>query len=159
MLVTLHSFVESFLKTLVISFIEEVMFSTGKNRQQNASFLDQLGGPDIEFKDRQGHQAIQIECRQNITDENLNSNNANHWASVKASQVDVLSFRRSISGRAHCEMDSLKATAGNKLHDAILTAIESLVNPIVERAMKLVNVSSGSAIDRVELGPDKGDFP
>ena len=49
-------------------------------------------------------------------------------------------------------------TVENRVHEAILTAMESLVIPGVEIAIKSVNASSGRDADSVVPDPDQRDF-
>ena len=45
-----------------------------------------------------------------------------------------------------------------RIHDAVLTAIENLVIPRAELAMKSVNAFSGRSVDGVVLDLDQKDF-
>ena len=55
-------------------------------------------------------------------------------------------------------MDSVKTKVETRLQDAVLTAIENLVIPRVELAMKSANAFSGRSVDCNTLEPDPRDF-
>ena len=100
----------------------------------------------------------QVECRASITTENATSNNANHSSSVEGSQVDVQILERNITGRIRNQVDNVVATVETRVHEAILSALESLVNQKVDLAIKLVNLSSRRDPESFLLDPDRKDF-
>ena len=67
-------------------------------------------------------------------------------------------FEKSITGKVHSEADSLVATVETRVHDAFLAAMDSLVIPRVQLALKLVNVSSRWDPGSFGLDPDQRDF-
>ena len=52
-------------------------------------------------------------------------------------------LKRSLTNKVLSDVDNVVATVATKLHDAILAAMDSLVVPRVELAMKSVNATSG----------------
>ena len=62
-------------------------------------------------------------------------------------------IERNISDRVHGEVDNVVAEDETRVHDAFLTAVESLVVPRVEVAMKSINASSGRDPESVVLDP------
>ena len=56
------------------------------------------------------------------------------------------------------EVDSVMTRVETRVQDAVLTALENLVIPRVELAMKSVNASSGRRVDSVVLDCDQRDF-
>ena len=85
---------------------------------------------------------VQTESTAKITGQDIISKNAKNSALVDDSQVDVHTFERSISGKVCSKVDSVMASVKTKVHDAILTAMESLVFPGDELPMKSVNAYS-----------------
>ena len=59
-----------------------------------------------------------------------------------------------IRNEVHIVMTTIKTI----VQDAVLTAIENLVNPTVELAMKLTNASSGRIVDGKVLDADERAF-
>ena len=77
------------------------------------------------------------------TGEKVTSNNANHSAPVNDFHVYIHTPERKNTGRVRSEVDNVMVTVKTRVHDAILTAMESLISSRVELAMKSVNAFSG----------------
>ena len=56
------------------------------------------------------------------------------------------------------EVDSVMKSVETRVQDAVLTAIEVLVIPRVELAVKSANMSSERSVDGNVLEPDQRDF-
>ena len=67
--------------------------------------------------------------------------------------MDTQAIERNFTDRVHGEVDNVVAEDETRVHDAILTAMESLVVPRVEVAMKSINASSGRDPESVVLDP------
>ena len=63
-----------------------------------------------------------------------------------------------IFSKVRSEVVSVMTTVETRLQDAVLTAIENLVIPGVELAMKSANAFSGRSVDGNVLDPDQKDF-
>ena len=60
--------------------------------------------------------------------------------------------------KVRSELDSVMKTVDTTVQDAMLTAIESLVNPRVERARKSINAATERGVSGVVLDLDQRDF-
>ena len=67
--------------------------------------------------------AFQLEVHEKVA-----SKNANHSTPISCSEADVHTLERSISGRMRSEVYSVIATVESRVHDAILTEMESFSN-------------------------------
>ena len=90
-----------------------------------------------------------------ITEEKVTWNDANYSVLVDNLQLDVHTLEKRITRWARSEVGSVMATVETRVHEAMLTALESLVSPRVELAMTSVNTSSGRDIGRVVLNADQ----
>ena len=134
------------------------MVSTRRRRQQNRRHLSQLGEFDGHFTLVQNNHNILVESKASLTGKNVAFNNTNHSVLANGSQVDIRTFERSITNKVLNEVDNVVATVETRVHDAILSAMEGLVLPRVELAMKSVNESSGLDSESVVLDPDLRNF-
>ena len=67
-------------------------------------------------------------------------------------------LRKNIVSKVRGEVDSVMTTVETRMQGAVLFAIENLLIPRVELAMKSVNASSGREVGSVVLDPDQRDF-
>ena len=91
-------------------------------------------------------------------DETADLINANNSIHVNSSQVDMHTRENNIVNKVRCEVDNLMTSVETRVQDAVLTAMENLVNPRVELAMKSVNASSGRGVSNVVMDPDRKAF-
>ena len=74
----------------------------------------------------------QNESRVCAVDENIILNNADNSIQVIESQVDVHTIERNIADKVRSEVDSVMTKVETRVHDAVLTAMESLVIPRID---------------------------
>ena len=67
-------------------------------------------------------------------------------------------LEENIDSKVRIKVDIVIITVESRFRDAVLTAIENLVIPRVEVAMKSANASSGRSVDCNVLEPDQRDF-
>ena len=72
--------------------------------------------------------------------------------------VDMHTLEENIVSKVRSEVDNVLTTVETRVEDAVLTAIENLVIPRMELAIKSANAFSGLSVDDNELEPDKKDF-
>ena len=86
------------------------------------------------------------------------ADNAGNPAQINYSQVDVHTLEENIVSKVRSEVDNMMTSGETKVQKAVLTAIENLVFPRVELAMKSANAHSGQSGDGNVLEPDQRDF-
>ena len=67
-------------------------------------------------------------------------------------------LEENIVSKMRSEVDSVMTTVETRVQNVVLTAIENLVIPRVELAMRSANASSGRSVDCYVLELDQGDF-
>ena len=107
---------------------------------------------------RQKTPETQFNLRNNTAEEITTLNNANNPIQVKDEQVDLHTFEKNIVKKVLNEVDKVMTSVESKKRDAILTAIENLVKPRAELAMKSVDLSSGRGVHRVVFDADRRDI-
>ena len=68
-------------------------------------------------------------------------------------------LERNVVSEVRSDVDSVMTTIKTKVKDALMTAIENLVVPRIELAMKSFNASSGHELGSFMLDLDHMDFP
>ena len=94
----------------------------------------------------------------NLTDRGTRLDNANNPTQVSYPQVDMHTLEQNIVSNVRSEVDCAMTRVKNKVKDAALTAMEILVVPRVELAMKSTNATSGRSVIGNVLEPDQKDF-
>ena len=107
----------------------------------------------------QSNQDEQVESRDNIICRGTSSVNANNPTRINYPQVDVHTLELNIVSKVRSEVENVMTSVETRVQDAVLIAIEVLVIPRVELAVKSANMSSERSVDGNVLEPDQKDFP
>ena len=134
------------------------MVSTRKKRQQNKRLFSQLGEKDTDFMIGQSNQDKQTDSRDNMLCRGTSSDNANNPAQINYPQVDVHTLEEKNVSKMRSEVDNVMISVETRVEDAVLTAIENLVIPSLELAMKSANAHSERGVDGYVLEPDQRNF-
>ena len=94
----------------------------------------------------------------NAVDKGTSSNNITGPIQVNSPRVDMHTREENIFSKVRSEVDNAMITVETRVQDAVLTAIQNLVIPRVELAMKSADASSGRSIGGNVLEPDQRDF-
>ena len=113
---------------------------------------------DADFVIGRSNHSAEAEGRENMTSSGNFLDNTNDTTQVSYPQVDMHTLKKNFVSKARSEVDSVKITFESRIQDTVLTAIESLVTPRVELAMKSTKESSGRCVDGNVLEPDHRDF-
>ena len=100
----------------------------------------------------------QTENRDNMLRRGTSSDNASNPAQINYPQVDVHTVEENIASKVRSDLDCVMTSVETRVQDALLTAIEYLVIPRVELAMKSANAFSERSVDGNVLEPDQRDF-
>ena len=125
------------------------MVCTCRNRQLSRRLLSQIDEFADSFVTNQDNCDTQTENR-TITKNQIVASNG-HKLLVNGSQVDVQTLERSSTDEVRCEVDNALSTVHTGVHDAILSAMDSLVNPREEFAMKTIKTSSHGTMGLLHL--------
>ena len=134
------------------------MVSTRKKKQKNERLFSQLSERDTDFMIEQSNQNEHTENRDNMLRRGTSPDKASNPAQINYPQVDVHTLEEIIVSKVRSEVDNVMTSVEITVHDAVLTAVENLVIPRVELAMKSGNAFSGRSVDGFVLEPDQGDF-
>ena len=112
---------------------------------------------DTDFMIGQSNQDEQIEIKENIRCRGTSLDNASNPFQIDYPQVDVHTLEENIVRKVRSEVDDVMISVETGVQVAVLTAIENLVIPRMELAVKSVNVPSERSVDGNVLEPDKKD--
>ena len=105
----------------------------------------------------QSNQDEHTENRDSMLRRGTSLDNENNPAQINYPQVDVHTLEENIVSKVRSEVDNVMTSVETRVQDAVLTAIENLVIPRVELAMKSANAHSERSVGNV-LEPDQRDF-
>ena len=91
-------------------------------------------------------------------DKNITLNNTNDPTQVSGPQVGMHTLEKNFADKIGREVDSVMTTVETRVENVEMTAIENLVIPTVELAMKSVDASSGRGAESVVQVPHWRDF-
>ena len=134
------------------------MVSTRKKKQQNKRLFGQLSEGDTDFVVGQSNHDVQNENVDNVAHGGTSPDNANHLTQVYYPRVDMNTLEENFVNKVRSEVDNVMTTVEIRVQNAVLIAMENLVIPRVELAMKSTNASSGRSVDGNVLDPDQRDF-
>ena len=134
------------------------MVLTRNKKQQNKRLFGQLSERDIDFMIGQSNQDEHSESKDDMICRGNSSDNSSNPTQINCPQVDLHTLEENIVKKVRREVDNLMTSVETRIQDAVLTAIENLVIPSVELALKSANAPSERSVDGIVLDPDQRDF-
>ena len=135
------------------------MVSTRKKRQTNKRLLSQLDDFDQDMiignavSERQENVVVNEGTNDRDFPVSISSNNT----AVNESVVNVKTLERCFNDRTDREMNNIVDTVEDRIQNAILTAIENIVAPKIELAIRSINASSGRDATSVTANSERGE--
>ena len=135
------------------------MVSTRKKRQSNKRLLNQLDDFDQDMiignavSERQENAVINT----GTNDRDFTVSNPSNNTVVNESAINVKTLERCFNERIDREMSNIVDTVEDRIQNAILTAIEHIVVPKIELAIRSTNASSGRDVTSVIANSERGD--
>ena len=127
------------------------MVSTRKKRQSNRRLLSQLDDFDQDViigNDAGGRQEIVV-VNEGTNDRVFTVGNFSSSTAVDESAIDVKTLERCFNERIDRESSNIVDTVEDRLQNAILTAIDNIVAPKIELAIRSINAPSGRDVTSV----------
>ena len=135
------------------------MVSTRKKRQTNKRFLSQLDDFDQDMiignaaSARQGNVVV----NEGTNDRDFTLSNSSNNTAVNESAMNVKTLERCFNERIDREMNNIVDTVEDRIQNAILTAIENIIAPKIELAVRSINASSGRDVTSVTANLERGE--
>ena len=121
------------------------MVSTRKKRQSNRKLLRQLGDfdPDMFIGNDVSERQDNIVVNEGTNDRDFTVGTSSNNSVVKGKAMNVKTLERCFNERIDREMSNNVDTVEHRIQNAILTAIDYIVAPKIELAIRSINASSG----------------
>ena len=135
------------------------MVSTRKKRQSNKRLLSQLDDFDQDMiignavSERQENAVVNM----GTNDRDFTVSNSSNNTAVNENAMNVKTLERRFNERIDREMSNIVDTVEDRIQNAILTAIEIIVTPKIELAIRSTNASSGRDVTSVIANSERGE--
>ena len=135
------------------------MVSTRKKRQSNKRLLSQLDDFDQDMiignavRERQGNAVV----NGGTNDRDFTVSNSSNNTAVNERATNVKTLERCFNERIDREMSNIVDTVENRIQNGTLTAIENIVAPKIELAIRSINASSGRDATSVTANSECGE--
>ena len=135
------------------------MVSTRKKRQANKRLLSQLDDfdQDMIIGNAVSERQQNVVVNEGTNDRDFTVSNSSNNTAVNESVVNVKTLERCYNERIDRKMNNIVDTVEDRIQNAILTAIENIVAPKIELAIRSMNASSGWDATSVTANSERGE--
>ena len=121
------------------------MVSTRKKKQSNKRLLSQLDDfdQDMIFGNTASERQESVEVNEGTNDQDFTVGTSNVSSIVNENALNVKTLERCFNERIDREMSNIVDTVEDRIQNAFLTAIDNIVTPKIELAIRSINASSG----------------
>ena len=135
------------------------MVSTRKKRQTNKRLLSQLHDfdQDMIIGNAVSERQENVVVNEGTNDRDFTVSNSKNNTAVNESAMKVKTLERCFNERIDREMSNIVDTVEDRIQNAILTAIENIVAPKIELAIRSINASSGRDVTSVTADSERGE--
>ena len=133
------------------------MVSTRKKRQSNKRLLSQLDDFDRDtiignaVSERQGNVVV----NEGTNDRDFTVGTSSNDSIVNGNAMSVKTLERCFNARIDREMSNIVDTVEDRIQNAILTAIDNIVTPKIELAIRSINASSGPDVTSASVRSER----
>ena len=135
------------------------MVSIRRKRQSNKRLFSQLD--DFDQDTIIGNAASErqeiILVNEGTNDLDFTVGTSSNNTAINESTVSVKTLERCFDERIDREMTNIDDTVEDRIQNAILTAIDNIVAPKIELAMRSINASSGRGVTSVTANSERGE--
>ena len=133
------------------------MVSTRKKRQSNKSLLSQLDDfdQDMIIGNAASKRQENVVVNEGTNDQDFTVGTSNVSSIVNENVLTVKTLERCFNERIDREMNNIVDTVDYRIQNAILTAIDNMVAPKIELAIRSVNASSGRDVTSVSANSER----
>ena len=127
------------------------MISTRKKRQSNKRLLSQLDefDQDMIIGNAASERQENVVVNEGTNDQDFTVGTSNVSSVVDENALNVKTLERCFNERIDREMNNIVETVEDRIQNAILTAIDNIVAPKIELAIRSINTSSGRDVTSV----------
>ena len=136
------------------------MVSTRKKRQSNKRLLSQLDDfdQDMIIGNTANERQESVEVNEGTNDRDFTVGTSNVSSLINENVLSVKTLERCFNERIYREMCNIVDTVEDKIQNAILTAIDNIVAPKIELAIRLINASSGRDVASASGNSERREY-
>ena len=133
------------------------MVSTRKKRQSNKRLLSQLDDfdQDVIIGNTASERQENVVVNEGINDQDFTVGTSNVSSIINENVLNVKTFERCFNERIDREMENIVDTVEDRIQSAILTAIDNIVGPKIELAIRSINASSGRDVASMSASSER----
>ena len=135
------------------------MVSTRKKRQSSKRLLSQLDDfdQDVIIGNTTSERRENVLVNEGVDDQNFTGGTSNVSSIVNENALNVKTLERCFNERIDREMSNIVDTVEDRIQNAVLTAIDNIVTPKIELAIRSINASSGRDVTSVSGNSERRD--
>ena len=135
------------------------MVSTRKKRQSNKRLLSQLDDfeQDVFIGNAASKRQENVAVNEGTNDQEFTVGTSYDSSTVNGNAMSVKTLERCFNERIDREMNNIVDTVEDRIQNAILTAIDNIIVPKIELAIRSVNASSGRDVTSVTANSERGE--
>ena len=133
------------------------MVSTRKKRQSNKRLLNQLDDfdQDMIIGNTASERQENVVVNEGTNDQDFTAGTSNVSSIVNENALNVKTLERCFNEKIDREMSNIVDTVEDRIQNAILTAIDNIVAPKIELAIRSINASSGRDVTSVSANSER----
>ena len=133
------------------------MVSARKKRQSNRRLLSQLDDfdQDMFIGNAVGERQENTVVNEGTNDRDFTTSTSSNISAVNGNAMNVKTLERCFNERIDREMSNIVDTVEDRIQNAILTAIENIIAPTIELAIRSINASSGREVTSVSASSER----
>ena len=135
------------------------MVSTRKKRQSNRRLLSQLDDfdQDLVIRNAASERQENIVVNEATNDRDFTVGTSSNITAINENLVNVETLERCFNERIDTEMSNFADTVEDRIQNAVWTAIDNIVAPKIELAIRLINASSGRDVTSVTANSERAE--
>ena len=135
------------------------MVSTRKKRQSNRRLLSQLDGFDqnMIIGNAASEKQENFVVSESTNDRDFTVCSSCNNSAINENAMNVKTLERCFNEWIDREMSNIVDTVEDRIQNAVLTAIDNIIAPKIELAIRSINASSGRNVTSVTANPERGE--
>ena len=136
------------------------MVSTRKKRQSSKRLLSQLDDfdQDVIIGNTTSERRENVVVNGGVDDQNFTGGTSNVSSIVNENALNVKTLERCFNERIDREMSNIVDTVEDRIQNAVLTAIDNIVTPKIELAIRSINASSGRDVTSASGDSERREY-
>ena len=136
------------------------MVSTRKKRQSSKRLLNQLDDfdQDVIIGNTTSERPENVVVNGGVDDQDFTGGTSNVSSIVNENALNVKTLERCFNERIDREMSNIVDTVEDRIQNAVLTAIDNIVTPKIELAIRSINASSGQDVTSASGNSERREY-